>query len=181
MSYASDIRYKKLDNSFDLTKLDFTDDDGDDTDDLQRFIRNKALDYQNRQLGVTYVILSHNNPIGYFTLSTSSFSKYCVLNEKRPTTFGGPHLPAIVIQYLTIHKPNRRHGFGEEALKESFGIGVDVAQKVGCRYLILYVNTDNIQAIKFYERNLFRKSEIIEDKKDVYLMYKDLFPESRNR
>jgi ribosomal protein S18 acetylase RimI-like enzyme len=175
-----DISYQKLDSSFDLSNLDFTDDDNKDTDDLQAFIQNEAITQQKRQLGVTYVIIYQNQPIGYFTLATSAFHKRCVQKDKRPNTFGGPHLPAIVIQYLGIHKPNRSRKFGKWALQESFAISGTIAEKVGCRYLTLYVNTKNIRGIKFYEDNGFKKSEVIEDKKDYYMMYKDLFPELRN-
>jgi ribosomal protein S18 acetylase RimI-like enzyme len=87
---------------------------------------------------------------------------------------------AVVIQYLGVHKPVRSRGIGRKALLESFAISVDIAEKVGCRYLILFVNTNNIRGIDFYKRNGFRMSEIIEDKKSVYMMYKDLFPELRH-
>jgi ribosomal protein S18 acetylase RimI-like enzyme len=163
------------------SNLDFTDDDNKDTDELQAFIQNEAMTQQKRQLGVTYVIIYQNQPIGYFTLATSAFHRKCVQRDKRPDPFGGPHLPAIVIQYLGIHKPNRNHGFGKRALQESFAISRNMAEIAGCRYLTLYVNTKNIHGINFYEQNGFKKSEVIEDKKEYYMMYKDLFPELRNR
>jgi len=122
-----------------------------------------------------------NQPTGYFTLATSAFRKHAVLEDKRPITFGGPYLPAVVIEYIAINKPNRCRSIGKEALQESCVIERSIADHVGCRYVILFVNVNNIRAIEFYERNSFRKSEIIEDKKNIYMMYKDLFPELRSK
>lgn len=39
----TDIRYERLDGSYDFSNLDFTDDDNKDTDELQAFIKDEAL------------------------------------------------------------------------------------------------------------------------------------------
>jgi ribosomal protein S18 acetylase RimI-like enzyme len=186
VTLEEDISYETLTDIFDLSNLDFTDENGKDPDDLQWFITNEALAHQYRNLGITYVVKYRNQLIGYFTLATSYFRQDAIPEDKRPITFGDHYLPAVVIEFIAIDKPNRSRGIGKKALQESYVIGRSIADRVGCRYVILYVNINNIQGIQFYERNGFKKSEIMEDEKDmrkrVYrMMYKDLFPELRSK
>jgi hypothetical protein len=51
------LRYKILDEKFNLSDLDFTDKDGKDCEKVQWFIRKYALKHQQRNLGITRVIL----------------------------------------------------------------------------------------------------------------------------
>lgn len=170
------LRYRKLDDSLlsNLRKLDFTDDNGDDTERLQWFIRKRALNHHNQCLGITHVILDEVIPIGYITLATASFHKKEVSEDKRPVTSGTSQVSATIIEYFAIDKPKRRKGLGSEVLLWSIGIGRRIARTVGCRYVILSAEV----AKGFYIKEGFKISETEENNK---MMYKDLFPELHGR
>jgi GNAT superfamily N-acetyltransferase len=147
-----------------------------DTEKLQWFINNRALKHQERQLGITYVILHENSHIGYITVSTSNIPKHKISESKRPVSTGGSILPAIIIQYFAIHLEHREKGFGSEVLEWTYGLGKTIARKIGCRYIILYTKS----AKNFYEKNGFSVSEIEEEDESFYFMYRDLFPKCVN-
>jgi hypothetical protein len=171
------IQYKKLDESIDLSNLDFTDDDGNDYEKVDWFIRKYAIKHRARNLGITYVILFEGSPIGYFTISTSNIQKDRIKENIRPFTRTTSYFPAMIIEYFGIDKGKRRGGIGRYTLKWIAGFGrVNLATRVGCRYVILYAK----QAIEFYLKNDFKISEIKNDDDDsssFFLMYRDLFPE----
>jgi len=171
-----DIKYKKLDESINLSNLDFTDKRGDDPENVQRFIRKYALKHQARNLGITYVILFEGNPIGYFTISTSNIQKGKINESVRPFTRTTPFFPAMIIEYLGIDKNKRCGGIGTDVMKWIVGFGrKNLATQVGCRYVILFAK----QAMPFYQKNDFKISEIKnnENGPSFFLMYRDLFPE----
>jgi hypothetical protein len=172
-----DIKFKKLDESFNLLHLDFTDKEGNDYEGIQSFITKYALKHQERNLGITRIILLEGKPIGYFTISTSNIEKDYINKNMRPFTRTTPIFPAMIIQYIGIDKNKRHGGIGSKVLKWIIGFGrKNLATKVGCRYVILYAK----QAMPFYIKNDFKISEIKNDDDDsssFFLMYRDLFPE----
>jgi GNAT superfamily N-acetyltransferase len=171
-----DLKYKRLNESFDLSNLDFTDKDGKDYEKVQWFIRKYALKHQERNLGITRVIVSKGNPIGYFTISTSNIQKDFIDESIRPFTRTTRIFPAMIIEYFGIDKSKRCEGIGSKVLKWIIGFGrKNLSRTVGCRYVILFAK----RAIKFYAKNGFKISEIKNDdnKDSFYLMYRDLFPE----
>jgi hypothetical protein len=168
------LRFKILDVRFNLSDLDFTDKDGMDCEKVQWFIRKYALKHQQRNLGITRVILFKNNPIGYFTISTSYIDKESIDKSMRPFTRTTSIFPAMIIEYIAIDKQKRDGGIGSEVLKWIIGFGRNnLSRKIGCRYVILFAK----QAISFYKKNGFNIAEFKNNKSSFYLMYRDLFPE----
>ena len=171
-----DIKYKKLHESIDLSNLDFTDEHGNDPENVQQFIRKYALKHQERNLGITRLILLEGNPIGYFTISTSNIQKDKINERIRPFTRTTRIFPAMIVEYFGVDKKRRRGGIGSKVLKWIVGFGrKNIATKLGCRYVILYAK----QATQFYLKNGFQFSEIKNDNNiaSFFLMYRDL---SRN-
>ncbi|HYA83452.1 MAG TPA: GNAT family N-acetyltransferase [Candidatus Bathyarchaeia archaeon] len=171
-----ELKYKRLNESFELSNLDFTDKDGEDYENVQQFIRKYALKHQERNLGITRVIVSKGNPIGYFTISTSNIQKDSIDKNVRPFTRTTRIFPAMIIEYFGIDKNMRDQGIGSKVLKWIIGFGrKNLSRNVGCRYVILFAK----RAIQFYAKNGFKISEIKgnDDKDSFYLMYRDLFPE----
>lgn len=154
--------------------LDCTDDDGTDGQCLQYFLNKRALSYQNNSLGMTYVVSYDKKPIGYVTLSASSIHKDKIIQKKRPGTREGSHYPALIIVNFVIDKPLRRCGFGKYVLLYCSGLGRIIADKIGCRYIILFAR----DAIDFYLKNNFKVAEL-EGVKEFKMMYADLFPEKK--
>ncbi|MGB6532345.1 MAG: GNAT family N-acetyltransferase [Candidatus Nitrosopolaris sp.] len=170
------LKYKKLDKSFDLSNLDFTDEHNEDPENVQGFIKKYSLKHQERNLGITRVILSEDRPIGYFTISTSNIEKDKINESIRPFTRTTSIFPAMIIEYFGIDKNKRHAKIGSRVLKWIIGFGrKNLSIRVGCRYVILYAK----QAMQFYEKNGFKIAEIKndDDMESFYLMYRDLFPE----
>ncbi len=161
------IDYIILNDEINLSNLDFKDDYGKDSEKLQWFIKNHAHKHHKANLGLTYVICSDDENIGYVTLATSSIEKKST-GVHAPAT---PYLPSIIIAYFAIDRKYRKRGIGKKVLLWVFGLATKISEDVGCRYITLYAKN----AIDFYEDNGYNKAEeLTED--GFALMYKDLFP-----
>lgn len=157
-----------------ILNLDCTDDDGKDSQCLQYFLDKRALKYQNNSLGITYVVFYEKKSIGYVTLATSNIHKNEITQKKRPSTREGAHYPALIIVNFAIDKPLRLCGFGRYVLLYCSGLGRIIAERVGCRYIILFAR----DAIGFYQKNNFKVAEL-QGLKEFKMMYADLFPEKK--
>ncbi|MGI0093592.1 MAG: hypothetical protein ACREA8_05765 [Nitrosotalea sp.] len=169
------LRFKKLTKE-DVLHMDCTDDDGKDSQCLQYFLDKRALKYQNSHLGMTYVVFYNRKPIGYITLSTSSIHKDEIYKKTRPSARDkdAPYFPAMIIVNFAIDKKLRKCGFGQYVMLWCSGFARIMAQKIGCRYIILFAKG----AVPFYKKHKFQVAEL-QNRRKFKLMYADLFPEKK--
>jgi GNAT superfamily N-acetyltransferase len=165
----SNIKIKTLTEE-DLSYLDFFD-CGDD--DLNEFIREDAIDHIKGKVAVTYLATYNERPLGYFCISMFAIKPeeeaMEILNEKgkRYNLF-----PALIIGRLGVDKTYERSGVGTEMIKTTFGLALELSEKVGCRFIV--VDAYN-KAVSFYEKNGFRV--LSQGGKDTTRMYLDLLRE----
>ncbi|MDO8554265.1 MAG: GNAT family N-acetyltransferase [Candidatus Micrarchaeota archaeon] len=133
----------KLSAGFDLLAFDCGDSD------LNSFLKDDALLYQNGALAITYLCLHKNQIVGYFSLSSDSIR--LDLGEKEAMSEPKQRLgeyPAVKIGRLAVHKNFAKLGIGTFLVKVAMGkIASSILKEIGCRF----VTVDAYEkAIDFY-------------------------------
>lgn len=169
------LRYQKLSAAMDIAGLDCTEeDDNEDAKEVHEFIHKFAKDHHENNLGLTYVAYENDKLVGYITLAAATMYDKDVSEANRPFSKVTSVFPAVLIAYTSVHKPERKRGIGTKILLFAAGVAVEVAQKIGCRYVILYTRSKQ----KFYEKNHFELTKK-QNKEKAWLMYADLFPQKK--
>jgi hypothetical protein len=168
---ASRIEFLKLTSQMDLSCLDCTEENGEDSQGLQKFIRECAWPQQEKHLNITYVIFYDKEPIGYITYAASGLHEQKMDTNSRPDAAIKTY-PSVIIINLAITKSFRRIGFGDLVLIWFRGHARRLSTETGWRYIILFAR----EAIQFYEKNQFVVGLKQEDR-DFKLMISDLFPD----
>jgi GNAT superfamily N-acetyltransferase len=148
----------KLSAGFDLSHFDCGDED------LNSFLKDNALDYQNGSLAVTYLCLYKNQIIAYFSLSSDAIR----LDPEEKESMPEPkrrlgEYPAVKIGRLAVHKEFRKRGIGSFLIKAAMGkISDEIIKEIGCRFVTIDAYD---QAIEFYKKlsfvqNLAKKRKI---------------------
>lgn len=133
----------KLSAGFDLSNFDCGDSD------LNSFLKDDALLYQNGSLAITYVCLYKNQIVGYFSFCSDAIRLEVEEKEAMPEPkrrLG--EYPAVKIARLAIHKDFARRGIGTFLVKAAMGkIAGAIIKEIGCRFVTVDAYD---QAIDFY-------------------------------
>jgi hypothetical protein len=102
------------------------------------FVKNpqEALKYQEENLGVTYVFKHKGCPIGYVTLAMGALSR-SGLPEKRRTQKPFPNIPSLLLGQMARDSSLKRQGIGKIMVDFTFDMAQKLAQKTGCRFVIV--------------------------------------------
>ncbi len=139
----SELDIVKLSAGFDLSIFDC------DDSDLNSFLKEDALLYQNGLLAITYLCLYKNQVVGYFSLSSDSIR----LDLEEKETMPEPkrrlgEYPAVKIGRLAVHKDFIKRGIGTFLVKAAMGkVVVSIMKEIGCRFVTVDAYE---QAIDFY-------------------------------
>lgn len=105
--------------------------------------------------------------IGYAALACSS-----IKNEERATKIvpetSFPHIPVLLIGMLAIDARFHRQGYGSTIFRWIRSKARELP--MGCRFIALHVQEDNVAAIQFYKRFRFWQP-IRKSTEDVLLLY----------
>lgn len=147
--------------------------------DLNDFLINDAIGYQNQLLAVTYLVIDpeEENNVAFFSLlndhirfSSDSKSARNHINRHVPHTKQRNHYPAVKLGRLAVTKDAAHNGIGEyviDYIKYAFTHG----NRTGCRILTVDAYID---AVGFYEKNGFRFFTETDANDETRLMYYDL-------
>lgn len=172
---APKLKYEKLSPEIDVTELDCTDDDSNlDAKEVHEFLHKYARDHHEDNLGLTYVAYENNKPVGYITLAAATMYDKDIHQANRPSTHVTSVFPAVLIAYTGVHKNERNRKIGSKILLFAAGVAVEVAQKIGCRYVVLYTRSKQ----DFYKKNHYELTNK-KNKDGAWLMYADLFPQRK--
>ena len=123
-------------------------------EEVTRFLREKALQDQERDLSRTMVLIdSPENPqtiIGYHTLVMSQVRQEEIPNDKPKITRG---IPVILLGQIGIDLKFQRQGLGDLLLTDVQARVDEVSQKVGIRALMLDARNEKLAA--WYESRDF--------------------------
>ena len=161
-----------MDNQIDFNQLDIvklsagfnlSDFDCGDAD-LNSFLKDDALDYQNGSLTVTYLCLYKNQIVAYFSLSSDAIR----LDPEEKETMPEPkrrlgEYPSVKLGRLGVHKDFRKRGIGKFLIRVVIGKITGIIRKeIGCRFITVDAYDE---AIDFYKKldfvqNLAKKRKI---------------------
>jgi len=138
---------------------------------LNDFLKEDALENQQRLISITYLCCHSNQLIGYVTLTSDIIRKKDVWSDDH---IEAPYkeYPAIKIARLATDKKYEKRGVGTFLLLAAIGIAADVSEKVGCRFITV---DSKRHSIGFYEKHGFKLVKKYE-KQDHPTMYLDILP-----
>lgn len=123
-------------------------------EEVTRFLREKALQDQERDLSRTMVLVNleatEKRIIGYHTLVMAQVRQEEIPNDRPRITRG---IPVILLGQLGIDIEFQGRGFGDLLLTDAQARVAEIAQKVGIRALML--DARNEQLARWYEKHDF--------------------------
>ena len=107
----------------------------------------EALKHQKENLTLTYVFWHKERPIGYVALATGSLRKAEMpsqIREQKPYQ----HIPCILLGQMARDLNYKRQGVGKIMVDFAISIARQIAEQVGCRYVILDAELDKVELYK---------------------------------
>jgi hypothetical protein len=142
----SSLTVKKLDDNVDLSQFKCS------SQEIQDFLTEYAMFFQNKSLGVSYVIYSNSKIVGFFTISMDSLRIRKIKTEDRIGYANIDYYPSIKIGQLCVDINFEKQRIGQFILNVICGIGMEFSEKIGCRFIS--VNTIPT-AQSWYEKHGF--------------------------
>lgn len=141
------VTNKKLDSSIDLSEFDCT---KNDTLGLDQFIHKEALEYQDQNLGITYLFYYNSKIIGFVTLAMGRLRGLLVPEENGGS--GIRWFPSLLIGRLATHSCLRDLDIGTYICGWTMGYAKKRSEEIGCKFVV--ADTDE-NVMGFYEKNRF--------------------------
>jgi hypothetical protein len=115
---------------------------------IDEFIQKEALGFQEQLLGVTYLFKNETDLIGFATLCMGHINRQKMALEHRLPEHVDSY-PALLIGQLGVCNGLQGSGVGTYICDFYFDRALKLAQKVGCRFLVV----DALEsAVDFYEK-----------------------------
>jgi GNAT superfamily N-acetyltransferase len=138
-------------------------------DDLNRFLARYALQNQQANASTTYVALSGDEVVGYYTLVVGEVA-YDDAPERLIKGLTRHPVPLMVLARLATDRRWQNTGIGKGMLKDAMVRTLNAADIVGIRAFAVHAKDDNARA--FYEHFDFLPSPT--DPLHLYLLMKDI-------
>jgi len=125
----SSLTVKKLDDNVDSSQFKCK------SQEIQDFFTEYAMVFQNKSLGVSYIVYNNSKMVGFFTISMDSLR---IRKIKTEDQIGYAHIdyyPSIKIGQLCVDIDYENQGIGPFMLTVICGIGMEFSEKIGCRFL----------------------------------------------
>ena len=136
---------------------------------IDQFIHEQAQNFQNQQLGITYLFSFESDLIGFATLCMGHVNKQKMLLEDRLQKSISSY-PALLIGQLGVSVKYQNMGVGKYICNFCFSLAVRFSQRVGCRFLVVNALES---AVDFYENYGFTLAPDQEKQKQK-LMFLDI-------
>lgn len=141
---------------------------------LNDFINKEAVKFQEERLGITYLVYTQSQLIGFVTISMAHIKTQKMhLDDKLKIQI--ENYPALQIGQIGIRKSFQRKGLGRRIIKWCMSEAIKYSEKIGCRILVL---NSLPTSIGFYEHCNFVPLNGQEKRKQIvmYLVIpKELF------
>lgn len=151
-----EVTIRKLDEHDDLSYFTSY------NEDLNDFLKNDALQYQEQLTATTYVAEYRDRIIGYVSILMDSIKSKTMQKEDRITEMQVSYYPAMKIGRLAVDKRYENKGLGRLLVLN--------AKNVACRLVIVDAKTEAVEFYKKLKFRLIRKHE----KKKYPTMYFNL-------
>lgn len=126
---------------------------------LNRYLREDALEHQNKLMGQTSLFICRSDIVGYYTLCCASIKLNLQEKQKaRLERIQFQQIPAIKIGQFAVDKKYQRLGVGTEMIRCTISEARKYCRKAGCRFIIVDAHNEK-RVISFYESNGFVRNE----------------------
>ena len=123
------LTVKKLDDDVDLSQFKCK------SQEIQDFFTEYAMVFQNKSLGVSYIVYNDTKIVGFFTISMDNLRIKKIKSEDQIGYKKIEYYPSIKIGQLCVDMDCDKQGIGAFMLNVICGIGMDFSEKIGCRFL----------------------------------------------
>lgn len=165
-----EYHYEKLTKNHDLSNFSCG------VKDLDEFLKEDALDQQEKNLNVTYLAMRKNEIIGFISISADNI-RCKDLNKHVKSIY--PNYPAVKIGRFGVSEEYKGQGLGSDMLNTMQKIILKISEKLGISYITLdsyctarkfYLKHSFKQKMKDYEK--LKKRKLKEN--DTLIMYKNI-------
>lgn len=171
----TDCILTRLDPSDNLTNFSCGDSD------LEDFLQNDAINYQNELLAVTYLFLNNNDRleiVAFFSVTNDKLTDdgtitiWNRLSRRIPNYKRRKQYPSVLLARLGVDSKYQGFGIGANIIQFIKG-WFTIKNKTGCRFLVIDAyNKDSV--INFYSKNGFDFLTIHDVNSTTRHMYYDL-------
>lgn len=139
--------------------------------DLNEFLREDALRYQEQLIAKTYVVIYLQKIIAFFSVMNDSLKLNIEETMSTPRLRRLHEYPAIKIGRLGVDKQYKQKGFGSFIIGYVVGLARLVNTNSACRF----VTVDSYhESVPFYEKQGFIRNQMYEKKQDFTSIRLDL-------
>ena len=160
-----------------------------DSDDLNDFIKNDALNQQENNLSATKLICCDDEIIGFFSLLADSIELKRIRDEKTKESIKN-HLPkvkkvpAVKIGRFAIDKKYSNQGIGSHIISHIILNILDLSEDLALRFILIeayaksykfYVKNNDFKNLKKDDKKLKKLDKVIErDPQCTFYLYHDI-------
>lgn len=137
---------------------------------LNRFLRETARQYADRDFGVTYVAVPEaGSPeiLGYYTLTMAEIASEVVPQKGLPSR---QPIPVALLGRLAVDLQAQGNRIGERLLSDALSNTQQISSRIGCFAVVVDALSEN--AKRFYVRYGFRA--LSDDPLHLYMTLKDI-------
>lgn len=142
---------------------------------LDRFLVRHAFQAQQANSSQTYVALSDEEVVGYYTIVATE-ARHVETPERVAKGMPRHPIPLLVLARLAVHTKMQGKGLGSGLLLDAMGRTVQVADIVGVRALAVHAKDD--AAASFYRHFGFAPSPV--DPHHLFMIIKDIRQAAEN-
>jgi len=136
--------------------------------DLNEFLHEDAIHYQEERLAVTRVIQWQENIVGYFTLVSDSIEVEAIKSGDGSLEYPYRRYPALKIARLATDNRYQRQGIGRAMLLKTMEIAIVLSGYIGVRILTV---DSKPESVGFYENFGFKRAT--RKNHDTISLYRD--------
>ncbi len=136
---------------------------------LNRFLRRHAWANQQANSAQTYVVLSGQSVIGFYSLAAGMVTHESATERVRKGQARQP-IPVVLLARLAVDRSVQGQGVGQALLKDALIRSAGAASAIGARAVLVHAKDD--QARAFYEHFNFEPSP--SDPYHLMLLMKDI-------
>lgn len=167
------LYYQPLDRVNPLLTLDFTEKNGSDKLEVQKFVQDKAQWYIKNKLATVWKVYDgKENILGFFTTSMTAINLKDLSFQDLVVHYNTIRYPALLLGQMGIDKKYRGNGIGTMIIRFCVGLGLDVGKRVACRYLVIQTDKDHLE---YYQKRSFTPSIKAKNNNEIFWMYRRLY------
>ena len=136
---------------------------------LDRFLIRHALQAQQANSSQTYVAVSENEVVGFYTIVAGEV-QHAQAPERVVKGMPRHPIPLLVLARLAVHADAQGHGIGAGLLLDALGRTLQVADVIRVRALAVHAKDD--RAVAFYRHFGFTPSAT--DARHLFMIIKDI-------